>query len=73
MASQTAGRYPPPPESKLTRFELPGFTLPINYAPNVKRKEYAMVNGNFQNLEFESAGEGRDLFCTALYTNEKTT
>lgn len=54
--------------SKLSRFDLPGFTLPLNFSPHkaTKRRIYDDASSRLKEVEVPAGGEGNDLFPCAL-------
>lgn len=54
---------------KLSRFDLPGFTLPLNFIPHKAYKKQSYVtnpSSTMKEVEVPASGEGRDLFPSAL-------
>jgi hypothetical protein len=58
--------------SKLSRFDLPGFTLPLNFSPNkaYKKRIYDSASSSMKEIEIPASGEEKDLFPSALSPTE---
>jgi hypothetical protein len=54
--------------SKLSRFDLPGFTLPLNFIPHKAylKRFYDVASSTTKAIEVPASGEERDLFPSAL-------
>lgn len=54
--------------SKLSRFDLPGFTLPLNFSPNkaYKKRIYDSASSSMKEVEIPTSGKENDLFPSAL-------
>lgn len=57
---------PEPPTEKMSRFELPGFTLPLNWTPHAPHMRTKITDGEYVSEYVEAQGEGKDLLTTAL-------
>lgn len=56
------------PPSRFSRFDLPGFTLPLNFSPHMAYKKglYNLAISSVKEVEVPASGEERDLFPSAL-------
>lgn len=51
----------------LSRFDLPGLNLPLNWTPNEPYRKYEYDdNHNMQTIEMPAQGHGKGLFPVAL-------
>jgi hypothetical protein len=57
-----------PSQPEFTRFSLPGFTLPLNFAPYPPHKGQLKTLTGFHTLDFVGQEYGGTLFSTALST-----
>jgi hypothetical protein len=53
---------------KLSRFDLPGFSLPLNFSPHsaYKKRSYDVASSAMKEIEVPACGEEQDLFPSAL-------
>jgi len=53
---------------KLSRFDLPGFTLPLTFCPRAayKTRSYDAASSTMKEVEVPGSGEEKDLFPSAL-------
>lgn len=58
--------------AKLSRFDLPGFTLPLNFTPNkaFEKHVYDAAPPGMKKVHVPASGEGEDLFPSALSLGE---
>ena len=58
--------------TKLTPFQLPGFTLPLNFTPHEAYDADECIDGQWKKVHLPSQGEGIGLFKTALNEHDIT-
>jgi hypothetical protein len=53
---------------KLSRFDLPGFTLPLNFSPGdgYKKRYYDVASSAMKEVVVPASGDEQDLFPSAL-------
>ncbi len=53
---------------KLSRFDLPGFTLPLNFSPHKSytKRVYDAALASVKEIQMPASKEGNDLFPSAL-------
>lgn len=57
----------PTPPTGMSRFDLPGLNLPLNWTPNEPYRKYEYDNNhNMQTIEMPAQGHGKGLFPVAL-------
>ncbi|KAG4439283.1 hypothetical protein IFR05_005216 [Cadophora sp. M221] len=61
------------PAPEMSRFDLPGLNLPLNWTPNAKFTRYEHDNNHvMQTVEKAAQGDGEDLFPVALNETDRT-